>query len=430
MPDETTITAPSPSVGGEGAGGGTSIADSPTTVEVEPLGTPSPGVEPAEPEAAPQPGTIEETAKPGEPEGDGRLLPKGIQALKETNPEAYKAAKDLFFGLRAFKTEFPGGIPEARRLKQTFDLVGGEAGLQKMQTDNADFSTVAKQFMDGDPAFVADLAAEDPVAFGTHVPAILSKYKEIDPEGYRREVAKQISGEHAAWGLFPQLRAVYDAINSGKTDEAKEILNAIANWHDKIENLSKQEDDPRYKRLQETLKKERGSRSEQETEVFNNAYRSESVQGIDKAAKAIVQSYIKGKNYDANDEQLLMRNVIQEANQAMLKDKDFIAKRDLLIQRRDKEASVRFAVSAWERALGEAAKRVMRTFSRGATPAPTVAPTNGKPAPAKLPPGLQKVAPEWMNTNMKLVDRSKTPTTMILNLRQAVLLDGRKVTWA
>lgn len=426
MPEETAIAAaPAASVAGEGAVATPSV-ESPTTVE-EPIGT----TETAEPEAGHTPET--ETVEPGtesdaEPTSeDGRLLPKSIRALKETDPTAYKAEKARFFEHREYKQTFPT-VAEAKRVKQTLELVGGETGLQQMQTDISDFQRVAKQFMDGDPAFVDDLMAEDPIAFSTHIPHMLDKLREVDEPAFNREVAKRVSAEHQAANLRPAIENIYSQIKAGKTDEALRALEAMAAWHDRIDNVAKQEDDPRYKKLKEQLATERKTQAERDQTEFMDSYRDLANTAIRNSAIKLYKSYFNGKEPEQDD----LTSLGRTADELVKHGKEFETfrqQRDMLLQRRDKDAAVRHATAAYDQALKMAMTRLMRGFGRG--PAAPAKPANGKPAtPAKVtaPQGFVLVN---ARPSPNQIDTSPGATThhMIQVEKRAILRDGRKVSW-
>src|SRR6185312_8608122 len=182
MPAETlTAPAASASVAGTASVAESTATATPTVTEEPITGAPT-GADTAQPEAG------HESAETGTESGgddnanaseDGRVLPKAIRALKETDPKAYVAEKTRFFEHRDYKATFPT-VAEAKKARQTLELVGGEAGLTQLQTDVSEFRNVAQQFMAADPKFTADLAEADQVAFVSHYPHYKQKVAEVD----------------------------------------------------------------------------------------------------------------------------------------------------------------------------------------------------------------------------------------------------------
>lgn len=427
MSDEATLTAAAPSVGADAVDTGSSTPTATPTEGAEPISSVPAGTETAQPEAAPTGAETDQIAATEEG-GDGRLLPKAIRALKETDPSAYKAEKARFFEHREYKGTFPT-VGDARRAKQTLDLVGGEAGLTKLQSDVGEFRNVAQQFANGDPAFIDDLAKHDPVAFGTHVPHMLEKYAETDRPGYNRIIARELVREFRAKGvqLRSQLETIYASFNAGDKTKGNEILNQVATWYDAVEDISKQEEDPRYKKLQQELKSERESNGKEAYKSFFSDYQKDAQSQINSATDKLLDSYLKDQRLDNEDKALLRRNAIQLANEIVVKDETFTKQRDLLLQRQDKTVSVRYAVSRYEQALGDSVKRVIRAFGRTGPAVVKAAPAAVPVAPKTPADGFARAA---ARPNPLEIDRTKTTNTMILNERKAVLKDGRKVTWA
>lgn len=432
MPETATLdaSAAATSVVADGAASHPASIASPTDgQEPRSQDTAQPGADGQEPVTGAD-GVQESVA--GEDEGDGRSLPKSIRALKETDPAAYKAEKTRFFRGQAFDKEFPGGVTEARQLKQSLDLVGGREGLVKLQTDMADFKNVAKQYFDGSPEFVDGLAKEDPIAFGTHVPLFLNRLKDVDPEGFNRLVAQQIHTEHQAIGLRSDLERVYAAIKGGQTNDALQILNDIAVWHDKITNLAKQEEDPKYKRLQEQIRTERESQRQQTLQNLDQQYKTEAKKHLDSFTNSLIDSYTKGRKLEEADRKRLFNAILREADDEVNGDEAFKRQRNLLFKEAadsgDVSASIRLANSRYEQAIREAARGVIGTFSKGATPvsrADKTPPTNGQ-----KPPGNDGFTPVNVRPAAHLIDRSKTTTRMILHEKRAILKDGSKQSWA
>ena len=427
MPEEAVLTATAPSAGADGAESTSSIAESPTAIE-ETQATPE-GQETAEQQPAEtsteQPTTEQATE-------DGRVIPKWIRNMQKSDPQGYAQAKSDFFALRSFRSVFPS-VKDAQQAKEQLEFVGGPEGLSEIQSEHGEFKTVAQQFFDGDPAFVDDLANEDPVAFGAHVPHTLDKFMEVDRTGYNREMAKRISGEHESAQLRPRLEAIYQAVKDGNSQEALDGLNAIAGWHDKLEEIGKQEDDPRFTKLREELTNQRKEGAERtKTEVLTD-YRTTSAKQIESRASSLLDSYLPGKKLSAEDRSQLMQNVLYAANNEVLRDATFQKQLDLQRERavstRNTSAAVRFAVARFEQAMKAAVERQARLMGVSAKPAvaPKPGETNGSRTPVGKP--VDGFAYITSPPSDKEINRFETNRDMVLKQR-AVLKDGRKVTWA
>src|SRR5690348_14275190 len=425
MPEEAVMTEAAPNAGAVDSGITSSIAESqPAVEETQPVQTDGQQT----PVEGAQPSGEQPEQRASE---DGRVIPKWIRDMQKANPKGYQQAKNDFFSLREFRQVFPS-VADARQAKEQLELVGGTEGLSELQTTNGEFKSVAQQFFDGDPAFVDDLANEDPLAFGTHVPHTLDKFKEIDEAGYNREMARRITGEHDAVQLRQQLVSAYQAIKADNKDEALRILYAIAGWHDRLAEIGKQEDDPRFVKLREELKTERQQTQANATKELNAEYRTNAEKAITEKASALLDSYLAGRKIEPDDRNQLMQNVMYAANSEVLKDANFqkqlSLQRERAISLRNSSSAVRFAVARYEQALKLAVERqarLMGVSSKAAIPGNKPAPNGNKPVPKAID-GFEYVTQSPPNNE---IDRSQTTREMVLKQR-AVLKGGRKVTWA
>lgn len=448
MLDDAVVLTGSPSVGeGDGGGGSPTTPETPAG-EAEPLSTPPEGAEPPQPEGD-QPGAETELTTEGDPT-DGRVIPPKLRDLLKNEAIDAGLRKDIkaqFFENKAFKGEFPT-VADARKAKQTLELHGGEAGLAEMQADNAEFSGISKKFLNGDPQFASDLFEQDSIAAAQQVPHVLEQLQKFDGQAYNRLIAKQFAREFQANAingqpLYAALENVYALIKEAKpesTEQALAALNAIASWHNRITNLAKQEENPEVKKLREKIKADEQSRNSETQKAFTASYRDDAVKANVTEAERLVTQYLGNRKLDPESRNLALRNTISLADELLTgKEKvngghafpDFLKQRDMLFQRGDKAALLRYVTSAWKQALDMSVKRVMRLVGGGGNAAPGkgAPPAAGtKPAPGvKADPGFVKVSER---PDPRTIDRGKSPFSQVMNDKKATLKDGRKVTWA
>jgi hypothetical protein len=432
-----TLTAPS--VGADGGGSGSpETTPSPSVVEEQP-GAPPAGDETPQPEGE-QPGAEAEQTIEGEPT-DSRVIPPKLRELLKNEAIDSGLRKDLkaqFFENKAFKGEFPT-VADARKAKQTLELVGGEAGLAEMQADNAEFTGISKDFVNGDPKFASDLFEQDSIAAAQHVPHLLEALQKYDGQAYNRLIAKQFAREFQANAingqpLYAALENVYALVKDGKAEEALAGLNAIAGWHNRVTSLAKQEENPEVKKLREKIKADEQARSNEGQKQFLTSYRDEAQKTVRDSATNLVTQFLGSRKLDAESKNLAVHNTISLANDLLNDGKtfpQFSKQRDMLFQRGDKAALLRYVSSAWKQALDMSVKRVMRLVGGGGTApapklpvgAPTRPGTNG--APRDL--GFVKINER---PDPRMIDRTKTTANMIASEKKAIYKDGRKVTWA
>jgi hypothetical protein len=431
----SSLATPAASVADTGALAGG--APTPSVDLENPQGTP-PGGEPgggaaAEPGAGAPPeggqreagSDADQGTQPQGADGDARVIPAKWREAFKNDPEL----RGLFFRDRALTKEFPGGIQEVRALRDTLETVGGESGLQEIQTNLADFRTLANQFLDGDPAYIRDVFETDPVAAVSHLPAYLDAALKADEPSYNRIMAQKISGEHEAWGLRATLKSIYDLPNL--PPEAKALLNKINEWSLRLKEIGEQEEDPRVKKLQDQIKAGRKSEEQNSIKQLNQSYQAESMQAIDKSVNRILDSFLKGRKLSDEDRKAVIEQIISRADKAIGADAEFKKQRDAAFQRAiqtgKKDGAVKIASARWEKELGIVVPKVVRLFALGdgkAAPAP--APANGgqqRQAPAGK--GTKVAAPPAANA----IDTYRTTQNMISKEHRAILKDGTQVFW-
>lgn len=427
------------------SGGGSSITEEqiiPGT-ELEPSSTPDGGVQ--EEEITPTPDGIQpegEGGKPGEDKGelreDGRVIPKWMRALKESDPEAYKRAKTDLFDLQGRRSIHPT-VQAAREEHELVEAIGGREGLETLRTDATFFKEAANQFLKGDPGFVKDLWDEDPIAAALHVQPMLEAFRTKDFEGYRTTIAKLQDSELQAVGFGPALRNLIDAVNKGDKETALSILvngrdaqgnpSNFVSWYNSIGDISKKAEDPRVKALLAERAKARDTQAQTEHNEFLKSYRTETVNTVVDEASKVFDSFFRGRKLDPEDRTDLLRDAVKLANMKVQADKDFMAQQERHLELGDSRSAMQLTKARFARELPDAVKRIARRY--GMT---SGTPANGnkgqQPPPAA---GGAKPQPGWIAVNARPdgmdIDRSRTTNEMILS-KKAILKDGKKVDWS
>ena len=437
-----SVTGATSIVGGVPSGGTTEVAD--PNVELDPSLSPDGGVqvedEPStEVVEGEQPPT---TGKPGEDKGeireDGRLIPKWMRALKETNPEGFKKAKADLFELMDRRQLHP----TAQAAREEHDLVqslGGKEGVAKLRENDRFYSEAADQFLKGDPAFVKDLWEEDPIAAALHVQPMLENFKAKDFEGYRTMTARMQKQELDAVGFGPALRNLIDAIEKKDFETALNILvkgrdaqgNAsnFVSWYNSIHDIASKAEDPRVKSLLAERAKARDTERQTERSEFLKGYRSEAINTVVSEAEKVFDSFFKGRKLDPEDRLDLIRDAVKLANQKVEADKAFMEDREGHLTHKDSHSALQLTKARFARELPEAVKRIARRY--GLT---SGTPGNGTQRQQQQPPGGGKPLEQgWTAATARPdpmdIDRSRTSNDMILSKR-AIMKDGKKVDWS
>lgn len=384
--------------------------------------------EPEGGEDTPEPGTGDEPG--GEAKPDGRLIPQWMRGLKESDPKGYAQARDTFFRAREYQSIYPT-VQAAREANNLIQSLGGQEGIDKLQEETSFFKEASSQFLKGDPAFTKDLWEEDPIAASLHVQPMLDEYASKDWEGYKVTISRLWDKELTSANFDGALENLKAAIASGNKEAGTSILDSILGWRNSINSLAKKAEDPRIKAMLAERTKGKETEEQAQQQAFLNTYKTEAFNGMYSDAEKVFDSFFKGRKFsDPSDKNDLMQDAIKLADRIVGQDKDFTTQRDKHLAKGNRVAAVQLTKARYARELPEAVKRVARRYgliSGTASKAPqkTVAKPNQQPNGGS--PGYAKVNARPDGAE---IDRSRTSNEDIMSRKQAILKDGRKVTWA
>lgn len=426
------------------AGAGSSVdSGSPEAIDTEVLDTPS-GTEPdasatntPEPEGGegdeshqPEPGTEGAEVDGGQAKEDGRLIPKWVRDMKESNPEGYKAAKAAFFSLKERETIHPT-VQAARMEHELVESLGGQEGVNTLQENAGFFRDASSQFLKGDPAFVKDLWAEDPIAAALHVSPMLEEFRAKDMQGYKSTIARIWANDFKQLNFAPALKDLRAAIANKDMRAIGEISQSIQEWHDSIIDEAQKAEDPRVKTLLAERNKGLETRQKAEQAEFLKGYRTEATNAVVSQMDKVFDSFFRGRKISPDDRRDLQRDALSIANRAVEGDKAFIEQRDNHLKRGDSKAALRLTTARFQQEFTTAVKTIARRYGL-VSGQPTQVPAQQKQnpgGPAKGPAPAQGFVAVNERPPVEQIDSRRTTPTMIVAGR-AVLHDGRKVDWS
>lgn len=404
-----------------------SIVDEPIVTE-EPTGDETAAEPEAEGDTPPESGTPEGDKGKGTPDEDGRRLPQYIRSLKESNPEAYKAAKAGFFDLASRRSIHPT-IQAAREEHELVESLGGSEGIQSLREDGNFFKEAANQFLKGDPAFVNDLWEEDKIAAALHVQPMLEQFRKHDFEGYASTLARLWKTELDTVEFAPALDDMIKLIQAGDKDKALVIANSIKNWHRSVDSRATKAEDPRVKSLLAERSQARDKEESTRQEEFLKTYRTDTMNEVVQVADKVFGDIFKGKKIDKDDRTDLLREALALANRNVMKDAEFAKQRDAHLKNGDSKAALRLTKNRFAKELPDAVRRIARRY--GMT---SGTPLNTGKQNSKQPAGSGANQSGYVAVNYRPqaedIDRSRTSQDDIMVEKRAILKDGKKVTWA
>lgn len=362
--------------------------------------------------------------------GDGRLIPAKYKDLFKGDKEL----KAMFFRDKAFKAEFPGGVPEAVQAKQLVEKFGGESGLTEVETELTEWRQMDEKFLKGDPSLPAYLAQQNPEAFTKMMTAGLQEFSKANPEMYQhvlgRVVFNTLRNADAMHAAYTTLSAMKD------NPEAQKAAQELAGWYNGIQETASKVPEKKVDERTSALDKRTQELDAREHNSFVQSVNSQAlpklVTGIEteltREMKAAGQNVNLAslKKSDPDGYNLLMENCRAAVKREVLKDQQFIKNYDAALAEKNSAKAMKMLDGKHAKVLPEVIGKVYKAF-RGISTAANPKPNNG----AAGGEGKAAVPAGWVHVSAfpggHAINHSH-PETRVID-RKAVLKDGRKVTW-
>jgi hypothetical protein len=385
-----------------------------------------------------------DAAKPETPEGeqsaaepvtslfapDGKKLAPAVRdtlgKLKTENPEVGKLLTKAVYRVAELDREFPGGLTEVRELRDKVEEFGGITGIQEKIEGAAELTTLADQYMAGDPAFVEDMIRSSPESFALLAPIVFSKYAEVNPEAFGSSIGRVVYNDLQRNDIPLLMARMGDMIGDNPRlaqafDQLNGYLGGFKTLAEKPVAAGKPKAAPEARPANQSAQREEDLRA-REWKVERDSLQRSIVD--DAYSKALA-----GRKPSTEDRAMIKE--LFATRSAAAADKLFPGWKDKaqrFIKANDKEGYLRYVKSIYARivpeTMGSAVTATMKGKAAPAAPKPGAPAANGKPAPPAVP-GFKPAANEPGSFD---IDYGRTSTEM-LRQNRAVLKNGERVSW-
>ena len=188
-----------------------------------------------------------------------------LNKMREADPKGAAALrKEHYENLDYRKVGTPA---ELRALKESFDLVGGEEGIQQLQSDAEEFASTLTRVANGDPSVLDDIISDSRDGFLKLASESLNRARQVDSQKYETMLVPHFANLLKEKGVAPLASRALKYIQEGKQQEAYDLQKEIVDWMAGLEQSAQQvqqrrEDDPREKEIKE---REEKLRNEEQT---------------------------------------------------------------------------------------------------------------------------------------------------------------------
>lgn len=392
-------------------------------------------------------GTPKTKTSPADQKLDARSLPSEVKeflkSLQGTNPKAHGWLKDTLYRERSYAQEFPGGVAEAKQLKESVATFTKEFpnGIEGVKSELADYRGLDELYDKGDPKAAEVWATANPEAYKKIMPAAIRQYAAIDPDGYQHFGADLISRTLNNAGAHHTLSFLQRAINAGDKEAALELLTEYNNFLGSIDQLAKTKpkeaaapQDDAFKQREQRVAQQETQIWAQQTAIPINSWRSDFIR------KEAVQYLPKGVVMDDDLAAAIERQTTNYLDEILGTDDDWKRTFGSYAEAKDTPGLTAYVKSKLPQILKSGAnkqgpiEKATKLFFRGAAkPAPKPVPNGVKPngdKPQNQAPASrvwQKVSPDQAPKPHE-IDREKTTFEMGM-AKQAVLKSGKRIYW-
>lgn len=365
-----------------------------------------------------------------ETEGDSRLLPQDIRALKETNPALYKQRKAEFFELRNWR-QFGKPSEVAQRL-ELLDQIGGEAGWMEAQEFQESQDRLNKQYASTDPEqrreFARGLFKDNPQAARAMAPHFLEEFHRAAPQEYSRVMSRIIANTFNQafdnFGVKRVLASIKQKVQAAGATVPEEVglLEGFVSRFEEIANARSGMDEER-EAFEREKQEFQTNAQKQENQRLTAEYQAAARRDSQSAVRKHLGEVLKGNMPDSDVLPTIIERIEQRIAQMVSKDETFIRQRNQILARKDADRARKFVLAKFNQLLPEAAKQEIRMYNFSKRQ-PAARPTPTGAAPAAVAQGWTRIAKQ---PEPALIDYRKSAGLIMSG--KAILKDGRKVQW-
>jgi hypothetical protein len=347
--------------------------------------------------------------------------------------KANRELQDIYVASKLFKQEFPGGLREARGLKQTVEKFGGVEGLQTLKEESTYLNELDSQFIASDPKMLDTLAKANPEATVDLIVLGIAKLKSFSPEQYNHTLGGIV------FNTLAGADAMHDAYNVllGMKDNpaAQEAAKALGQWYNNIRQIAEKAPEKREADQKTQLQKDREKfesdksthEANQRIEAVNNAVRPELISNVGKVLaqemKAVGKDAAKLKAANPKLYNRIVANVMQEIKARVLSDDTFKKNYEaVLLVEKNPQKAIKMANAKNSKVAAQAVRDVWNEFAALVDKKPAGSTTNNQNAGGK-----QTANPGRVSEGFKMVDKMPDRFAIDWNRSNHLVVDGKAI---
>ncbi len=301
-------------------------------------------------------GDEEEAAITGEPEKFSSEQYKALKQALAANPELFKAVKREISENSRYKQVHE--TPEAAR--EAADRIESLGGLESIETESKEWSTVYAMFASGDPGVIDYWAKDNPQALSKLFPHVYDRVAESDPATWAHKAAGTFMATAQQQGMISNLETLSSL---GGSPEQKALIQKLIASFNAINDVSQraptQDLTPQAKQLAD---REKGLK-DQESQLYQRGVSQQVAPLISKNAAMALNAVIKGRKLSVEAKKDLLRDINFEYANLAKKDSAFQNNAKALLAAGETEKFLKLVTSNLNRTMPLAARRIWRKYT-------------------------------------------------------------------
>lgn len=177
-------------------------------------------------------------------ETDGRKIDdktkKALAALKKVDPESAKLVAEAYFRHDAYKKVF-ATVHDARGAKATIEALGGQEGIQELQSEVTDYRGEIEQFAKGDPALINNLWEANPEGVELSTAASIELLGQKSAEAFDRVIIPPMVARLEKAKFFGAMTQLSEHIKAGEGQKAYDLLAEMGKFFTEAKALQKKQ---------------------------------------------------------------------------------------------------------------------------------------------------------------------------------------------
>lgn len=345
------------------------------------------GGEPAAAATEGQESTVDQT----ETDGDGRTLPKDVQAalkaLRELNPANGKTVETLrksYFANQQYAKVFPSPSV-AQQAKATLELIGGEQGISGLQERVASAEQIDAGLETGDPVILDDVFKNFGDGIAKLTPHILDRLQQVNPQAYAKTLQPHTYAAMEAAGLGGALSEITRLLGANDVNGAKDWLSRTQNWLNGQKEAAGTAKTSQADPERQKFEAERTKFAEEKEQNFRSSLGSQTLSHQTEVISKAIAPYLKSKPLGNDAKSDLQDGINREINRRLKADVSYQGQMKAMLSAKTRDASkiVAYVNAKLDQEAPEAAKAVWAR--RYGSAAPKAAPSNGQPINGRPP---------------------------------------------